>query len=67
MPDPILLVDILSPSNKAETWSNFWAYGTLPSLLDVLIVHSTKVKVHLLSHRIGAGPTTPSRSAGPGP
>ena len=49
MPDPILLVEVLSPSNKADTWSNIWAYGTLPSLIDVLIVHSTKVKVQLLS------------------
>ena len=49
MPDPILLVEILSPSNEADIWSNIWTYGTLPSLLDVLIVHSTKVTVQLLS------------------
>ena len=29
MPDPILLVEILSPSDEADTWSNIWTYGTL--------------------------------------
>ena len=29
IPDPVLLVEILSPSNPAETWFNVWAYTTL--------------------------------------
>ena len=24
--DPVLIVEILSPSNRAETWANVWAY-----------------------------------------
>jgi hypothetical protein len=29
--DPVLLIEILSPSNQAETWANVWAYATIPS------------------------------------
>jgi Uma2 family endonuclease len=27
--DPVLLIEILSPSNQVETWANVWAYTTL--------------------------------------
>jgi Uma2 family endonuclease len=30
--DPVLLIEILSPSNQAETWTNVWAYTTIPSV-----------------------------------
>ena len=26
--DPVLLIEILSPGNQAETWANVWAYTT---------------------------------------
>lgn len=26
LPDPVLLIEILSPRNEAKTWSNVWAY-----------------------------------------
>jgi Uma2 family endonuclease len=34
--DPVLLVEILSPSNEAKTRANAWAYATIPSVQDVL-------------------------------
>jgi Uma2 family endonuclease len=46
--DPVLLVEILSPSNQAETWSNVWAYTTIPSVQEILIVHSTAIRADLL-------------------
>lgn len=46
--DPVLLVEILSPSNKAETWANVWAYTTIPSVREILIVHSTAIRAELL-------------------
>jgi Uma2 family endonuclease len=46
--DPVLLIEILSPSNQAETWSNVWAYTTIPSVQEILIVHSTAVRADLL-------------------
>jgi len=30
--EPLLLVEILSPANKAETWTSVWAYTTMPSV-----------------------------------
>jgi Uma2 family endonuclease len=46
--DPVLLVEILSPSNEAETRANIWAYATIPSVRDLLIVHSTRIEAELL-------------------
>lgn len=47
-PDPVLLIEILSPSNSADTWSNIPLYATLPSVTEILIVDSTKVAAELL-------------------
>jgi Uma2 family endonuclease len=46
--DPVLLIEILSPSNQAETWTNIWAYTTIPSVQEILIVHSTAIRADLL-------------------
>ena len=46
--DPVLIVEILSPSNQAETWRNVWAYTTIPSVREILIVHSTAIRADLL-------------------
>jgi Uma2 family endonuclease len=46
--EPVLLVEILSPTNKAETWTNVWAYTTIPSVREVLILHSVRVRAELL-------------------
>ncbi len=48
MSDPILAIEILSPSNEAETWSNVWTYCTIPSLLEILIVRSTQMAAETL-------------------
>ncbi len=46
--DPVLLIEILSLGNQAETWTNVWAYTTIPSLQEILIVHSTAARAELL-------------------
>jgi Uma2 family endonuclease len=46
--DPVLLVEILSPSNEAETWRNVWAYTTIPSVGEILTVRSTRIEAELL-------------------
>jgi len=48
LPDPVLVIEILSPSNEIETWANVWAYATIPSVREILVVHSTRVEVELL-------------------
>jgi Uma2 family endonuclease len=46
--DPVLVVEILSPSNQPETWANVWAYTTIPSIQEILIVHSTAIRADVL-------------------
>jgi Uma2 family endonuclease len=48
VPDPVLLIEILSPSNEAETRANIWAYTTIPSVQEILAVHSTRIEAELL-------------------
>lgn len=48
LPDPILLIEILSPSNAGETWDNIRAYATLPTVMELLVVHSTRVKAEIM-------------------
>ena len=58
--DPVLLVEILSPSNQADTWSNVWTYTTIPSVQEILVLHSAKVRADLLRRtREGGWPETP--------
>jgi Uma2 family endonuclease len=57
--DPVLLVEILSPSNRSETWTNVWAYTTLPSVQEILVLHSTAIAADLL--RRGADGTWPEQ------
>jgi len=46
--DPVLLVEILSPSNEAKTRANVWAYATIPSVREVLILSSTAIRAEVL-------------------
>jgi hypothetical protein len=42
------LIEILSPSNRAETWANVWAYTTVPSIKEILVLNSAKIGAELL-------------------
>lgn len=57
---PILLVEILSPSNRAETWSNVWTYITIPSVREVLVLRSDAIGADLL--RRGSEGSWPERA-----
>ena len=46
--EPVLLIEILSPSNHAETWRNVWAYMTIPSLREILVIRTASAGVDLL-------------------
>ncbi len=48
IPDPVLLVEILSPTNQLETWTNVWAYTTIPTVLEVLVVRTAAIGAQLL-------------------
>src|SRR5215207_9669637 len=60
LPDPILIIEILSPSNERETRENVWAYATIPSLREILLVRSTEIAAELLRRQDdGAWPEQP--------
>ena len=46
--EPVLLVEILSPTNRSETWTNIWSYTTIPTVKEILIIDSVRVRAHLL-------------------
>lgn len=59
MPEPVLLIEILSPSNEAETWANIWAYASVPTVQEILAVHSTRIEAEYL--RRGADGSWPKQ------
>lgn len=46
--DPVLIIELLSASNKAETWSNVWTYTTIPSVREILILRTQEIGGDLL-------------------
>jgi Uma2 family endonuclease len=61
LPDPVLIVEILSPGNQAKTWANVWAYTSIPGLREILVLRSDRVAVELL--RRSPSGEWPSRTA----
>ena len=55
VPDPVLLIETLSQSNEAETRANIWAYATMPSVQEILAVHSTRIEAELWRFRPDPG------------
>ena len=61
-PLPILVVEVLSPSNQAETWINVWTYTTMPSVQEVAIFYTESVRADVLRRREdGTWPDDPER------
>lgn len=59
--DPVLLVEILSPSNRLQTWQNVRSYVSMPSMLDILVLRSDRVTAELLHRQAdGSWPDEPS-------
>ena len=46
--DPVLLVEVLSPSNERDTRANVWAYTTIPSVQEILLVRVSRMEAELL-------------------
>ena len=58
--DPVLLIEILSPSNQAETWANVWAYATIPSVQEILVLKTVSIGAELLRrNQDGSWPRQP--------
>jgi Uma2 family endonuclease len=44
----VLLVEILSPSNQPKTWTNVWTYTSIPSVQEILVLHTSRIAAELL-------------------
>ncbi|MGH7057268.1 MAG: Uma2 family endonuclease [Acetobacteraceae bacterium] len=48
LPEPVLLIEILSPSNQADTWSNVRAYTSITTVEEILVVHANRTLAEVL-------------------
>lgn len=46
--EPVVLIEILSPSNKRQTWSNVWSYATIPSVKEIAVFETESISAKLL-------------------
>jgi Uma2 family endonuclease len=46
-PEPILLIEVLSPGNASDTYENVRAYTTIPSVREIVVVHSNEMLAEL--------------------
>jgi Uma2 family endonuclease len=53
--EPILVVEILSPSNESETRENVWAYTTIPTVREILLIRSTHLAAELIRRGADGG------------
>lgn len=55
--DPVFILEVLSPSNEADTRDNVWAYMTIPRVQQILLLSSTAVRGEMFERqRDGAWP-----------
>jgi Uma2 family endonuclease len=45
---PVLIIEVLSPANRAEIWANGRSYTTIPSLREIVLLSSTAIRAELL-------------------
>lgn len=58
---PVLVIEVLSPSDQAQTWMNLWAYASIPSIQEMLLLESESVGARLFRRQSdGSWPTLPS-------
>lgn len=46
--EPMVIVEVLKPSNEPDGWDIVWTYASVPSVREILVVHSTRVSAELL-------------------
>lgn len=47
----VFLLEVLSPSNEQDTRDNVWAYMTVPSVRQILLLESTKMRGEMFTRR----------------
>lgn len=46
--NPVLIVEVLSPSNEGDTWESITACATIPSMQEILILQSERIEGQIL-------------------
>jgi len=46
--NPVVIIEILSPSNRADTWANVWAYTSIPSVQEIFVLRTDEIGGELL-------------------
>ncbi len=61
---PRLIGEVLSPSNAHITRQNVWAYATMPDLIEIVLLESTRIAAAVYTRSaIGSWPRTPREVA----
>ncbi len=66
VPDPVLVVEILSPGNERETREALRAYATVPTVREILVVRSTEIAAEILRRGADDGWPNAPEVVGPG-
>jgi Uma2 family endonuclease len=63
-PDPVLIIEVLSPGNRKETWESILACATLPSLTEIAVIDSERVHAEIYRRdAAGAWPQDPDQTS----
>jgi Uma2 family endonuclease len=46
--EPIVVIEILLPSNERDSRANVWSFTTIPSVRELLTVHTAEIRADLL-------------------
>jgi Uma2 family endonuclease len=46
-PDPVLIIEVMSPSNRQDTWDSIYAMSTIPALAEIAVVDCERVRVEV--------------------
>lgn len=46
--EPVVLIEILSPSNETKTRANVWTYTTIPTVAEIVILRTSSVIAEVL-------------------
>jgi Uma2 family endonuclease len=46
--EPVVLIEILSPTNVSKTRANVLAYRTIPTVTEIVVVRSTAIGAEIL-------------------
>ena len=53
--NPVVLIEILSPSNESQTRANVWAFSTIGSVAEIVIIDSVRIAAEVLRRKPDGG------------